>query len=154
MKNRICQGPLAWRKPDGHAGQSVLEPLLEGAHPTDGRLLPPLTPGDKLRTQTVAPCRSPGHDSSHTSFPKRRHIRFVWGVLVRLQFPETQETGDSEVRESCHQLLPIWKVGRGEEKGGRKSFFVCLFVCFVFLPFLGPLPRHMEVPRLGVESEL
>ena len=27
---------------------------------------------------------------------------------------------------------------------------VCLFVCFVFLPFLGPLPRHMEVPRLGV----
>jgi len=25
---------------------------------------------------------------------------------------------------------------------------------FVFLPFLGPLPRHMEVPRLGVESEL
>ena len=21
-------------------------------------------------------------------------------------------------------------------------------------PFLGPLPRHMEVPRLGVESEL
>ena len=25
---------------------------------------------------------------------------------------------------------------------------------FVFLPFLGPLPRHMEVPRLGVQSEL
>ena len=25
---------------------------------------------------------------------------------------------------------------------------------FVFLPFLGPLPQHMEVPRLGVESEL
>ena len=24
----------------------------------------------------------------------------------------------------------------------------------VFLPFLGPLPWHMEVPRLGVESEL
>ena len=23
-----------------------------------------------------------------------------------------------------------------------------------FLPFLGPLPRHMEDPRLGVESEL
>ena len=28
--------------------------------------------------------------------------------------------------------------------------FVCLFVCFVFLPFLGQLPWHMEVPRLGV----
>ena len=25
---------------------------------------------------------------------------------------------------------------------------------YVFLPFLGPLPRHMEVPRLGVQSEL
>ena len=25
---------------------------------------------------------------------------------------------------------------------------------FFFLLFLGPLPRHMEVPRLGVESEL
>ena len=31
------------------------------------------------------------------------------------------------------------------------SFF---FFFFVFLPFLWPLPRHMEVPRLGVESEL
>ena len=36
--------------------------------------------------------------------------------------------------------------------------FVCvegrgLFV-FVFFPFLGPLPWHMQVPRLGVESEL
>ena len=25
--------------------------------------------------------------------------------------------------------------------------------CFIFI-FLGPNPRHMEVPRLGVESEL
>ena len=31
--------------------------------------------------------------------------------------------------------------------------FIYLFI-FVFLPFLGPLLRHMEVPRLGVESEL
>jgi len=28
-------------------------------------------------------------------------------------------------------------------------FFVC-----VFLPFLGLLPQHMDVPRIGVESEL
>ena len=33
------------------------------------------------------------------------------------------------------------------------SFFF-LFFFFVFLPFLGPLPRHMEVPRLGVKLEL
>ena len=41
--------------------------------------------------------------------------------------------------------------------GGTYSIFhvfiymvLCLFVCFCFL---GPHPRHMEVPRLGVKSE-
>ena len=29
-----------------------------------------------------------------------------------------------------------------------------LLLFLVFLPFLGQLPRHMEVPKLGVESEL
>ena len=33
------------------------------------------------------------------------------------------------------------------------SFFVFLLLLLLLL-FLGPLPRHMEVPRLGVESEL
>ena len=35
-------------------------------------------------------------------------------------------------------------------------FFFCLFVflLLLLLLFLGPLPRHMEVPKLGVESEL
>ena len=28
------------------------------------------------------------------------------------------------------------------------------YFLFYFLPFLGPLPRHMEVPRPGVKSEL
>jgi len=32
--------------------------------------------------------------------------------------------------------------------------FVCLFVFSVFMPFLGPLLRQMEVPRLGVELQL
>ena len=35
--------------------------------------------------------------------------------------------------------------------GKNRAGFIYLFV---FLPFLGPLPRHMEVPRLGVESDL
>ena len=34
------------------------------------------------------------------------------------------------------------------------NFSDSFFFFFVFLPFLGPLPRHMEVPRLGVELEL
>ena len=29
-----------------------------------------------------------------------------------------------------------------------------IFFFLVFLLFLGPLSRHLEVPRLGVESEL
>ena len=32
-------------------------------------------------------------------------------------------------------------------------FFGFVFFFFVFFPFLGPLLRHMEVPRLGVQSE-
>ena len=32
--------------------------------------------------------------------------------------------------------------------------FILFIYFFVFLPFLGLLPWHMEVPRLGVESEL
>ena len=41
--------------------------------------------------------------------------------------------------------------------GWRGTVYVCLFL-FVFVLFfafsLGPHPRHMAVPRLGVESEL
>ena len=33
-------------------------------------------------------------------------------------------------------------------------YFLSFFYFFVFLPFLGLLPWHMEVPRLGVKSEL
>jgi len=43
----------------------------------------------------------------------------------------------------------------------RFFFFFCLVFCLLsllllllLLLFLGLLPRHMEVPRLGVESEL
>ena len=35
-----------------------------------------------------------------------------------------------------------------------KNFFFFLHFFFFFLLFLGPHSRHMEVPRLGVESEL
>ena len=33
-------------------------------------------------------------------------------------------------------------------------FFIYVFFIFVFLPFLGLPLWHMEVPRLGVKSEL
>ena len=46
------------------------------------------------------------------------------------------------------QILPL--------QFSSACFFLFCFVLFcfcLFLPFLGPLPQHMEVPRLGVESE-
>ena len=40
------------------------------------------------------------------------------------------------------------------EVGKMDKGVAMVFFFFVFLLFLGPLPLHMEVPRLGVESEL
>ena len=44
----------------------------------------------------------------------------------------------------------------GVSKGEASFIFISFFFFFFlsFLLFLGLLPRHMEVPRLGVESEL
>ena len=37
---------------------------------------------------------------------------------------------------------------------GTPCLFVCFVLFFIFLPFLGLLLQHVEVSRLGVESEL
>ena len=37
--------------------------------------------------------------------------------------------------------------------GAGLLFFIFIYL-FIFLPFLGPYRRHMEAPRLGVQSEL
>ena len=42
---------------------------------------------------------------------------------------------------------------KGLEEGTNSPFFFS-FLFFFFFGFLGPHPRHMEVPKLGVESEL
>ena len=41
----------------------------------------------------------------------------------------------------------LWQNKPGGRSGGFLLWILCLFV---FLPFLGPHPRHTEVPRLGV----
>ena len=46
--------------------------------------------------------------------------------------------------------MGVSKVANGISK--RHGLFVCLF--FVLIFFLGPPLQHMEVPRLGVKSEL
>ena len=43
---------------------------------------------------------------------------------------------------------------RGKIFAGPCRHFFLIYLFMVFLPFyLGMHPRHMEVPRLGVESE-
>ena len=50
---------------------------------------------------------------------------------------------------SARKLDPSVARGSVDRRRGRNPQLFFLFV-LSFLPFLGPLPRHMEVPRLGV----
>ena len=56
--------------------------------------------------------------------------------------------------EEARRVYPeqVWYTLLGWLVGWLVGVF-CLFV-FCFLVFLGPRPQHMEVPRLGVKSEL
>ena len=50
-----------------------------------------------------------------------------------------------------------WCLENGSKRGGFAScnfFFVFFLFVVVVMVVLGPHLRHMEVPRLGVESEL
>ena len=42
------------------------------------------------------------------------------------------------------------KIGEGQSDDTYKAENWVFFFFLVFLSFLGPLPRHMKVPRLGV----
>ena len=55
------------------------------------------------------------------------------------------------------QLMPVVTLLENDRECTRRHldanyvlFLFSFFFFFVSLPFLGPLPRHMEVPRLGV----
>ena len=63
---------------------------------------------------------------------------------------KTQVSFFSDVEMYCHWLL------LGSSKPVMKKMFSLAgeHFFFGFLPFLGSLPRHMELPRLEVESEL
>ena len=49
--------------------------------------------------------------------------------------------------------LYLTKITDTQSMFHKVQSFIYLFI-FVFLPFLGPLLWHMEVPRLGAELEL
>ena len=83
---------------------------------------------------------------------------FYSAILILSQTTDISDSTDSEALTwfnglglLFHQTVHMWLF----------YFFIylfCLFVSFLLLLllllFLGPLPRHMEVPRLGAESEL
>ena len=52
--------------------------------------------------------------------------------------------------------VEVWRGGVcPEDKSGLRSWGMELpfLFCFFFFFFLGPQPQHMEVPRLGIQSE-
>ena len=55
---------------------------------------------------------------------------------------------------AAQEMAKRQKKKKNKTKKNPNSEFSVIFVCFVFLPFLGLLLRHMEVPRLGVKLEL
>ena len=66
-------------------------------------------------------------------------------LSVNYSSPNTPRKGSKAGLASFRQVVHLMLVG---------IFLLFFFFFFVFLPFLGPLLRHMEVPRLGVQSEL
>jgi len=51
-------------------------------------------------------------------------------------------------------VRPVCSRGSEAVQGLQETHFFSLFLPLFFPHFLGPHPQHMEVPRLGVESEL
>ena len=67
------------------------------------------------------------------------------GVVLKILFYSLISEGSSRMLEPIQESTP-----QRTETFVDQDFF---FFFFVFLPFLGLLPQHMEVPRLGVQSE-
>ena len=57
---------------------------------------------------------------------------------------------------SYKSLLELPKIKKEDinKESITDAFLLLLLLSFLLLFFLGPHPRHMKVPRLGVESEL
>ena len=70
----------------------------------------------------------------------------------------TRRTPNSNINRLLSRLSKLLiSVQAGKNTGPWQTSVTGLFFCFFkicFLPFLGLLPWHMEVPRLGVESGL
>ena len=80
-----------------------------------------------------------------------KHCSQAWLSASRAEL--YVEEGKSE-----NQQHEGWEMGQGRGwlSLGQSQImsYIKGFVLFCFLAFLGPYPWHMEVPRLGVQSEL
>ena len=92
-------------------------------------------------------CRPGSVFLSSTWFPPP-DLAWLWTVGVMRK---------DDVLSACPERwglagILFWITTRGNHPSMFRGF---LFVCFLFCScFLGPYLRHMEVPRLGIESEL
>ena len=84
------------------------------------------------------------------------------GDVMLRKINQTQEILPDHVRflagsNPQRQKVGWWGLGEGDGRllfnGDRVSVWQDTFF-LSFCHFFGPLPQHMEVPRLGVESEL
>ena len=71
-----------------------------------------------------------------------------WGPLGLHPLPPASSL---HLPESC-----LLSCSSGINQGNiQLTLHICFFIfIFIFSVFLGPYPRHMEIPRLGVASEL
>ena len=74
------------------------------------------------------------------------HTHDAWKFLG--QGANLHHSRDSQLLQSQHRIF-----NQLHHKGTLRNYYY-YFLFLVFLPFLGPCPWHMEVPRLGLESEL
>ena len=127
-------------------------------------------------------CSSLNHSSSFTQvfffffFLKAPTVQTFWSCPTRTysyslwKMPASKQDGDiytafgqlldmpSTLAESQFHVSPARAAlfsctGYALHHSRHCHLFIYLFIYFVFLPFLGLHLRHMEVPRLGVESE-
>ena len=78
---------------------------------------------------------------------------FTWIIMTTNDQRGLKDFVSQTTHIKCLTNVPTsWKQLTFSSPFRRKSMFCFVLFCFVFLvflPFLGPFPRHMEVPRVG-----
>ena len=81
-----------------------------------------------------------------TATPDLSHIWDLHSSLWQLQILNPL----SEVRDRTRILMGTSQILNLQSYDRNTTFRFSFFFFLSFLPFLGPLPGHVEVPRLGV----